>query len=335
MDKVASTFVDFFWHVDTARGVLGNAIWGVTTLAAGAGLGMFLVWLRRRFVSRQRLVFVDKDWPGIAAAINKAFAGKATLIEAIQGEPILEVLGDLQIDKAVRSRANEIARERQHNSKNAVLLDRGDLAHQPAKWRVHLTPHTTVVALREQSRLPNVLSANALICCSKLNEVYLHYRSETVDTKKGKLHIFGGSYEHSLFKNDEESLIRTAEREVREESGASISIPKNWIGFVATENDTGFVQINYCGIEVAADSIDAAKKRFRAEGDVLACSFLELETVLTKTESPWVETGKAVLLAWLAIGAPTTAKPGFSATKAKQMYRNVMRGLAVDTGVHP
>jgi hypothetical protein len=332
MDALISKITELVWHIDVIRGVFGNAVFYLLLSAGGA---LVALWLRWRFGRRSGPVYVEEKWPEIAKAINLHFDTKVTLVKILRSEPILEIVGDLEVDNEVRSLSKKIASAREQNSKNAVLAEKGDLDIQPPKWRVRITPHSTILALRQKDRLPPVLSGNTLLCCSSRREVYLHYRSEKVDTKKGVLHIFGGSYEHSQFKNDEASLRRTAEREVREESGVSVVIPADCIRIVATEDDTGFVQLNFCGVDVPAGSVDVAdstnSKSFRAEGSVLACPFHKVGETLV--ESLWAESGKAVVLAWLALGAPTTRKPGFSSRLAKKMYREAMERLSIKASV--
>ena len=67
------------------------------------------------------------------------------------------------------------------------------------------------------------------------------------------------------------------------------------------ELKTGFIQFVLLGVDVDAD--EAAVMKTNWEGDKVVVGFDELPQRLA-AEEQWVPTGKAHILAWLALGAP-------------------------------
>jgi hypothetical protein len=156
-----------------------------------------------------------------------------------------------------------------------------------------------------QQRSVRVLSANAIILCRKQKEIILHFRSAKSATYPLCYHTLGGGYMPPDVgaKDDSDSLKNTLAREVEEEARIKLSLEKIPPLLIMEEVRTGFIQVAFLGLNITAEQSRQLPDNPRpVEGRPVKISFDELEAVLSHPD--WVPTGKAAVLAWLALGAP-------------------------------
>ena len=86
---------------------------------------------------------------------------------------------------------------------------------------------------------------------------------------------------------------------------------------VAKELATGFIQVVFLGFGVGPRTLDRIQANW--EGEPLRIPFAQLPMLLQQQN--WVPTGKAHILAWLALGAPNAGpKPEFGGLSPAQLF---------------
>ena len=191
------------------------------------------------------------------------------------------------------------------NDPHAILIEEPSWGENPVTFKVRTLEYAEVLALKnaDPQKVPRRISANALMICRKTKEVILHERDVRSETFGGFLHTPGGSFMPPGYGpiDDDHRLSRTVRREVLEELSGSINLDENPPMLLMEEVQTGFVQLTFLGVNISA----AENKNLRAnlEGRVCRIKFSELKDKLVMPVS-WVSTGKAAVLAWLALGAP-------------------------------
>jgi len=188
---------------------------------------------------------------------------------------------------------------------------------------VHLAVRTLdfagVRALRLEGRRPLVLSAGALLVCSATQEVLLHRRGLNMDKYSSCLHTTGGGYmpPSSHGRDDGTSLRATAEREVHEETRLALPPGASPPRLLAQELATGFIQLLYLGFDLPRAAVERAQPNW--EGHIERVPFSALHAVLLRSD--WVPSGKAHVLAWLALGAPGAGDaPRFGVLTPTQLF---------------
>jgi ADP-ribose pyrophosphatase YjhB (NUDIX family) len=204
---------------------------------------------------------------------------------------------------------------------HAVLVGEPAWHENPALFEVLTLDFAALCALRKDGLKPRIVSACAVIVCPKLRMVLLHTRGETVATYPKHLHTLGGPWipPNSAGGNtDGEGLEGTIVREIREETQLHLAQETLPPMMLCQELETGFVQLVLLGI--ATDSIDNLEGNW--EGDPTLISYDEIPTILFR-ELNWVPSGKAHLLAWLALGAPNAGtRARFGGSTAHQLFRS-------------
>lgn len=175
-----------------------------------------------------------------------------------------------------------------------------------------------VFALPTMLRPPRVLSANVLMVSPETREIILQLRGD-VATYPHHLHIFGGAFKSSDPGADDGNghlasdihFLDAAMRELKEETGhlpTQISAP---MFVMSREVDTGYVQFNLLGLGIPRAA--AHKLRDSWEGRIARIPFDDLGNALGSDgysvddhgSRAFVPSGRALILAWLAEGAPT------------------------------
>lgn len=254
-------------------------------------------------------------WHAVLDELNQLMHGQARLVGFTMFEPQL-----------IEQAGSQIPEANQRDPIHAILVDDMDLtpgANIPT-WHYRRINYSTACSMRAQGQRPALLTGNAILCCSKKQEVYVHLRRPDLDTMPKRLHFFGGKYICSpRIADDEESLRHTTVREVAEETRAHIKIDHAALAFISVEEPTGFIQLVYPGVDLAEDAVPSIWGK--SEGRVVVCPFHQLENLLRS--SNWVESGRMAYLAWLALGAPLTSGHSFGSRKARAIYRHVIRDL--------
>jgi hypothetical protein len=320
-----------------ASGLVSSAD-GITELIVSIGTivvfsaAIWRKWLGPRLKKRRRRQLDSGIRETAAAELNSVFAGAAEIKGFPQSEPRLSAASDdlaIVLDEPIRRKARAIRPRLEKAGRNelhAVMAGDATWRGDPFVWTYQTIDYATISALREANiRFPPIITANVLVCCAEKGLVYLLRRSEDVDTYPNSWHIMGGNYTaegvHRL--HDREDLAHTASRELSEEMGIHVAIPKG-IERVATMelSDDGtrdFVQLTYLGLNLEATL--AERIRHSEEGGVSAMTLSGLADALLTSGDSWVPTGRMQVLLWLALGAPTTgAEASFDRADARRIY---------------
>lgn len=201
------------------------------------------------------------------------------------------------------------------NDPHAVLVADPDWSQPKLHFAVKSMEYHEVEALRyatkesrggiNQIRTVRVVSANAVILCRERKQLILHYRSEESSTYPLCYHTIGGGYMPPGIKSkdDLDSLENTLAREAEEEVRAKLTFDKKTPLLIMEELETGFIQVAFLGVNISAEQADHLPDNPRpVEGKPAKIAFHDLHHFLLRSD--WVPTGKAAVLAWLALGAP-------------------------------
>ena len=167
------------------------------------------------------------------------------------------------------------------------------------------------------------ISASAVIVCREEQVILLHERGKTVETFAEHIHTLGGAYipPGAGVDPDRLSLRSAGMREVREESQVALSGDMFPPMMMAKELHTGFIQLVFLGFGVRPAAL--AQLEGNWEGTPLRIPFAELPAALQAPN--WVPTGKAHILAWLALGAPNAGrKPRFANLSPSQLFDTIV-----------
>jgi hypothetical protein len=191
------------------------------------------------------------------------------------------------------------------------------------------TDYMGVCAISDGGRKPvEVLSSNVVVFCAERRELYLHRRSKDARTYPNCLHTYGGAYVPPgvSSRDDALDLIKTARREIMEELDLCLRVNKSTPILLCRELKTGFIQFVLLGVDVDADEAAAMKTNW--EGDKVVVGFDELPQRLT-AEERWVPTGKAHVMAWLALAAPNAGGDvSFGGQTPQELFDSVLRKAA-------
>lgn len=207
---------------------------------------------------------------------------------------------------------------------------------EDSKWHYYTTDYATIAALREEGgEKPNVIYSTVIVFCVENKEIYLHKRKKGT-RYAGCYHVFGGGYMPASSPNklfDNYSLIKTAMREILEETGLSIQWNKKVkMGHVKLieDNEDSSDEFVLFGVNVTPDNVAHAKETHREtwEGVVKSISFNELHGYLLSKKNRWCSTGMVILLSWLALGAPgCEPETRFGRYTAQKLFETVLTEL--------
>lgn len=239
------------------------------------------------------------DWRTRLAA---ACAGEAAPLGLARAMPTVRPLGPAALPPtalgpAAAERAR-LARARERNEAQAVLAREPDWTADVPHFDVARLDYAALTALRRLGQRPAVVSAGALALCRARRTLLIQRRSAAVAQYPGCRHLFGGAFDPDR-DGPAGSLHATAARELGEE--ARLPLPESAAPpvLLAREVPTGFVQALYLGADVPAEAALAAAGAW--EGAVECIAFDALPEALAAGD--WVPSGRAAVLAWLALGA--------------------------------
>lgn len=273
--------------------------------------------------------------PNWVPRLNAHFAGHVRVLGQSKREPDIRVERNFKLDAEQKRLAKEeqqrLKRENRPNDPHAVLVTEPQWDADPIQFVAQHIDYAGVCALRRQGAKPQVLSANALIVCRESRQLLLHERGPTVRTFPSCIHTLGGAYVPPGPRSvdpDRRGLRSTLEREVHEEAQLALSGSEFPPMMVAKELDTGFVQLAFLGFAAKASALSRLEGNW--EGNPLLISFDAIPGLLLHAPN-WVPTGKAHVLAWLALGAPNAGpKPRFGSLTAAQLFDLVEAGAGPD-----
>jgi len=167
------------------------------------------------------------------------------------------------------------------------------------------------------------ITSGALICCSETQHVVYMRRSSKGHTFPSHFHHFSGAFEAEtdLEPGDSNDLLRTAQREIHEETGYLLD-PKHFqAASLLIEGGTGYFQYLFLGVDVSKEQ--RLQMRPSGEGVLVDFKFDELADRLCS--EPFVPTCILQSMIWLSLGAPTSSKGSFSTRTARRQYDALMK----------
>lgn len=262
--------------------------------------------------------------------INNYFYGYFKLFQILTEFPVLKDTGiyqsELNIQDSIKNHINQLT----INDPHALLNHPTNYFDSPITFHYKTTDFATICALREIQEKPQIISAGVVAINEEKRTLFLHRRTPKSATYANALHIIGGGYAplstDERVKDDGYSLKNTMTREFSEEFRIQVNIPKNIKILFGKESDTGFIQIVALGATVDSDDIDKIHTNW--EGDKVLLEFDDLYDKLTDKNEFWVPSGKAHILIWLALGAPSChPNTKFSGYSAKELFDKIIGQL--------
>lgn len=267
------------------------------------------------------------------ARVNALFSGEVQIICQPSREPTLHLEGEYQLtaqqmEEAAKQRT-ALKAEGRPNDMHAILVEEPAWQAATVHMRIRTIDYAGIVALRKEGLHPAVLSSCALVLSQEMGQILLHRRATNVATYPSCLHIIGGGYmppsHHG--RDDGDSLRSTAEREVLEETKLALPPAATPPMILAREVTTGFIQLVFLGFDVPASAVARLKGNW--EGHVEAIPYEHLPELLQ--ESGWVPSGKAHVLAWLALGAPGAGgKPRFGNLSPNHLFDELVSATSAE-----
>ncbi len=213
------------------------------------------------------------------------------------------------------------------NDNMGILVNEPIWRADPPSFEYKVLSFAEIMKLRSLSEKPRILSACAVIVCSETSSIFLHLRSKKSATYPGLLHTVGGSYlpENELVPShgaDRDGLRSTIFREIKEEMGIEVSREHKKLPPIlfCEEKSTGFIQTVLLGLNISKEEgrlVDSKGQTW--EGSVQRIRFSDLYNIMSANKI--VPSGKAHLLAWLALGAPGISPlQKFGKMKAKDLF---------------
>ncbi|MES2103155.1 MAG: NUDIX hydrolase [Pseudomonadota bacterium] len=253
--------------------------------------------------------------------LNAHFKSEVRLFSFSDTLPQLEVTGALALPPELQqsaARHRDILKNmRRPNELHAILAEPGttgasgatpDYKNMPPSLQFQTLDFAGICALREHGRKPAIVSACAVLVCVESREIILHRRSANAATAPGRLHTIGGAYlppsgcnssGNGSNAGDSGGLADTVLREIAEETGLHLQMPALPTILCSQELATGFLQFVFLGIPVPASQL--VHLRGSWEGSIVRLAFDDMRKALA--DPGWVPSGKAHVLAWLALGA--------------------------------
>lgn len=256
--------------------------------------------------------------------------------------PTLEEQGPYEIPSAlleqVEASRGYLNRLGAPNDSVAVIDEPTVLEQMPHTINVKSLDYATLRVLRQTAKdqkkpAPKVPSANVVLFCEDQRVLIVHRRAKGVmagTTVDSVMHTFGGSYcskpPNSRRVHDHGDLLRTARREVLEESNLSFGLEEAPLFLQSEETDSGFVQwvLMARGISLF-EFHNVVFRENDPEGVPLSVPFDSLREVLNRP-AMWHQSGRTHILAWLAMGAPgARGKLSFGGLTAQELFEAVMQ----------
>jgi len=281
---------------------MGDINWGVVTWLLDKSVQYLKPLIGRGALPRD-------EW---VPRLNELFRNEVELFGPYRHEPVIHLDGPLSLNfaqggSAAKERSQLAIDPNKSNDPHAVLSSEPIWTDDPVHFHAQFCDYATVRVLRNESLSTNprppVLSANILMICRETREIILHRRAPWSDHLPNYLHTLGGAYWPPHVDNregDRLSLRRTAIREVGEESDAAFPLVESTM-VLFREPATGFVQLAFLGVNISAKELRNLKPN--REGTLDHVRYDELPRRL-RQERYWYPSGKAAILAWLALGAP-------------------------------
>ncbi len=266
------------------------------------------------------------DLDKLRLQLNDQFKDKVEIYCFNQKEPNINLVGKYELtatqEENARRHKDELTEKFRPNDPHVILVNDPLWEADPINLDVKSLNYSEVCALRDETPYPQVLSAGVVLICKETEELILNRRSNDVATYSNKLHIYAGAYIPEGTRDpDRASLFSTIYREIHEETHMCVSTHDVQDIMMSKELKTGFIQLTALGISIEPKDFNRLENNW--EGKCERVPFQDLLSVLK--HSAWVPSGKAQVLAWLALGAPNTNKgQKFGDLSAKSLFNAVI-----------
>lgn len=257
--------------------------------------------------------------------INQALLGRAYISGVLRNDIRLRSVGAYRLSAEfdVEVLGGEIQRMRsivgepggKSNQYHAILASTVIREDEDNVLDYYETDYATLrVVESNQIKVPTLFSG-ALVCCSELQNVYVHRRSYRVDHFPSLLHTMSGNFiPRGDFEWDHDGLKDAAAREIFEEMHVSINVDAvRYPSILIHEMETDRRIFSYLGVDIS--KLEAEKIAGSGEGEPISVPFRDLGNYLKRQD--WTQSGLINVLAWLALGAFTVGNgPGFDSALA-------------------
>jgi len=221
-------------------------------------------------------------------------------------------------DLAARGKPNEI---------QALCVEPIDFSRDRLEIGYRTVDYATARAMRARKLSPGfgILSASSFLVSLEQRQMIIQKRGAGMDLNPGRLHGFAGAYSPGRALDDSDgdaqSLMRTARRELREETGLDLAdmAPPHLVFF----SDPRTTAFEMCLLGNRIRPEDLAKLTDTEEGGVFPIPMDELGELLSHDER-WGPGGQCEVMAWLALGAPPFAPDeNFAGLTARQTFEKL------------
>ena len=279
------------------------------------------------FYNRKRFDTSLKEKNKILNVINNTFTDEVKAFVFCDHFPSIVDLGVYPLDdnqKILTHNFRElISRDSKPNDPHALLVETPLWHANHLNFDIKTIDFAGILALREEGLKPKILSANAILICPDTEELLVHVRSNKSDTYPSKIHIFGGAYMPTTQNNvapDRGGFKSTLVREILEETQLSITFGGKVPLLITEELETGFIQVNFLGVCIDEEMLEDLDSNW--EGTIQRISFSQINDFLADKGISIVPSGRAMILSWLALGAPGTKfRQRFGNYSAKDIFK--------------
>lgn len=252
----------------------------------------------------------------------------AKIYGVVLEEPILKLNGTYPFTDQQIAAAESLRSTIRINDPHAMLLQAPDLLHSPVQLKAYTLDYAALEVLRNENKHQHIVSANAVIVCPDARVLVLQHRSPKSRTFPDCIHIIGGAYQPPNITPgidfDSLSLKSTAQREVKEETNIVITCDSFPPMLLAEEQSTRFFQFVLLGADISVNQLNCLKENWESTG-IVKDPFDKLRTFLVSPPKPWTPSGKAHVLAWLALGAPGAGRsPKFGKLSPQNLFLDVV-----------
>jgi len=267
------------------------------------------------------------DLEKISLQINNYFDTEFKLYCFCKNQPRINQKGKYALTTTQKEISRKykslLKRKERPNDPHALLINPTIWKSDPVNLDVETLDFSDICALREEGGKPQIISASVVLFCKETEELIFHRRGN-VATYPNALHTFGGSYiPYGGWNPDRKGLLSTIFREVFEETQVQVNCEDIKIMAMAKEVSTGFIQLIALGLSVSSKSVNDLQGSW--EGEIVQIPFENLQSVLMDNSFNCVPSGKAHVLAWLALGAPNTKKgQKFGNLSAKELFEIII-----------
>lgn len=270
----------------------------------------------------------DREW---ISRINRFFGARCQVVWWGHEEAEVRRVGPWSVprdlrEEAAANRADQ-ARRGKPNETQALCVEPIDFTASRPTIGYRSIDYATARALRAHDLCPGygVLSASCFLVDVAEEALIVQKRGAGMDLNPGRLHGFAGAYMPGREPDDSDgdggSLLRTARRELREETGLDLAVlsPAHLVFF----SDPNTTALELCLLGVAPEPKDISRLVDTEEGGIVHVRMAELGDLLRHSER-WGPGGQCEVMAWLALGAPPFS-PGrdFGGRTAKQIFRDL------------